>query len=55
MKPTEWAISIREDVRRVAAHPCLYGEGAKCGKCATCRARQDLDLLNKAKPKEVVK
>lgn len=55
MKPTEWVISIREDVRRVAAHPCLYGEGAQCGECATCRARKDLDLFDRIKPMESAK
>lgn len=49
MKPTEWAVSIREDVRRVAAHPCLCGEGAQCGKCATCSARKHLAVLETAK------
>lgn len=46
---TAWAISIREDVRKVAAHPCIYGSEASCKRCATCRARADLAQLETAK------
>lgn len=52
MKPSEWAIMIREDVRKVAAHPCIYGNygnEAQCGKCATCSARKHLAGLETAK------
>jgi len=58
MKPSEWATMITEDVRRVAAHPCLYEatsenqKDARCGKCATCSARRHLELLETAKPEE---
>lgn len=46
---TAWAISIREDVRKVAAHPCIYGSEAGCKRCATCRARADLAQLETAR------
>lgn len=54
MKASEWAISIREDVRKVAAHPCIYtatnGQAnAQCGVCATCSARRHLEILETAK------
>lgn len=54
MLASEWAILIREDVRRVAAHPCVYvtaagQENAQCGKCTTCYARKDLIGLETAK------
>lgn len=54
MTASEWAIMVREDVRRVAVYPCIYfavqGQArAQCGKCATCSARRHLELLETAR------
>lgn len=40
--PTEWAALVRRDMARVAAHPCICGAGAQCGRCATCAMRRHL-------------